>query len=931
MCLRAGIILPAIYAAALSLNASASSAGEAPPAGSTAAPDSTSAVGAASALRSDIKLHFDLAAGPLDKALRDFAVQASRNISYEPSIVAGLQAPAIKGEFTVDDALSLLLKGTKLHAVNVDAKTIRILDKANSAARGAAEGRDNLNLHDTDIGTTSQMSPNSPPSSGTSPEPESKDSSSNDARMHSKNDLAEITVTGTHIRGTKDSPSPVLVFTRDDIDAAGANTIQQFLQSLPQNFGGASENTIGTVASSGQTNNAVNGSAPNLRGLGASATLVLINGHRVAPGNSDGSFVDISMIPLTAVERIEIVTDGASAIYGSDAVGGVVNIILRTKFDGAETRVQYGSVSDGSMHNVQVGQTVGTDWTNGSGVLSYQYFDQTPLSAASRDYLRSVPLPFDLLPVQVQQSVFANADQEVAPGFNVHGDAIYSHRGTNTAFSQEVPPNYYTGATPSEIDFYSMSLGSTLKLPRQSELTVTATYSESDTAQQDYETGESLSPFEVLKSKATIISVDANLDGVLVSLPAGPVRYAVGAQYRKESFGNTFILPVTDNTFYPSRNVDAGYVELHVPVIGQTTSSRGDPALELTLADRAEHYSDFGSTNNPQFGLIGKTSSSVTIRGTYGTSFVAPLLSQLNPVPSQVVPFPSTLFNPVPGQTIPNTLAVFGGNPDLGPEKARVWTVGLDFKPPEVEGLTAKLTYYDIVFTNEIANAQASENELDAFVDEAILGPNIVQRNPPSSLVQKLIAEPTYENFFNVNPATIGAIYDSESMNLSSVKARGLDFGFGYKRTILGTGIDTGIDGGYIFAFHNQFSSTAPVVSILNTSYNPINLRLRARALATRGPLSGGVYINFTNDYSDNNVIPYGHVSSWTTADAVGSYEIGSSGGPFNGAAVALSVINLTNRAPPYVSNPSGYPITYDGSNANALGRYISLRLQKRW
>jgi outer membrane receptor protein involved in Fe transport len=578
-----------------------------------------------------------------------------------------------------------------------------------------------------------------------------------------------------------------------------------------------------------------------------------------------------------------------------------------------------------------VGQTVGTDWTGGSGVLSYQYFDQTPLSAASRDYLHSVALPFDLLPVEVQQSVFANADQEVAPGFNVHGDAIYSHRGTNQAASYDTDSTYYTFASPSVIDFYSMSLGSALKLPRQSKMTVTATYSESDTVQQNYETGESSSPFEVVKTKATTISVDANLDGMLVSLPAGPVRYAVGAQYRKESFGNTFILPVTDNTFYPSRNVDAGYVELHVPVIGQTTSSSGDPALELTLADRAEHYSDFGSTNNPQFGLIGKASSSVTIRGTYGTSFVAPLLSQLNPVPSGVVPLPGTEFTPVPGQTNPNTLVVDGGNPNLGPEKARVWTVGLDFKPPEVEGLTAKLTYYDIVFTNEIVTANTSFNELDAFVDEAFLGPNIVQRNPPSSLIQQLISEPTYANPLNVNPATIGAIYDSESMNLSSVKTRGLDFGFGYKGTISGTGIDTGIDGGHIFAFNNQFSSTAPVVSILNTSYNPINLRLRARALATRGPLSGGIYINFTNDYSDNNVIPYGHVSSWTTVDAVASYEFGSSGGPFNGATIALSVTNLTDRAPPYVSNPSGYPITYDGANANALGRFISLRLQKRW
>jgi iron complex outermembrane receptor protein len=893
MCARAGIILSAFYAAVLSLNASPSSANAASP------PDSTAAASSTSALTSEIKLHFDLPAGPMDKALRDFAVQANRNISYEPSIVSGLQAAAIKGEFTVGDALTLLLKGTKLRAVDINTKTIRILEK-------------------TSPGTSLQTVP--------------EDSSSKNTEIQSKNDIEEITVTGTHIRGTTDSPSPVLVFTRDDIDAAGVNTIQQFLESLPQNFGGISENTMGAIAGGSQANNAVNGSAPNLRGLGADATLVLINGHRVAPGNSNGSFVDISMIPLTAVERIEIVTDGASAIYGSDAVGGVVNIILRTKYDGAETRVQYGSVTNGSMHNVQVGQTVGTDWTGGSGVLSYQYFDQTPLSAAGRNYLHSVALPFNLLPEQVQQSVFANADQEIATGLNIHGDAIYSHRGTNSVFSSDFDSTDYTSANPSEINFYSMSLGSTLKLPRQSELAVTATYSESDTAQQSFEL-PSPSPLQgVEKTKSALISVDANLDGVLAFIPAGPIRYAVGAQYRKESFGNTFLFPSTNNTFYPSRDVDAGYVELHFPVIGQTAGSRGDPALELTLADRVEHYSDFGSTNNPQVGLVGKASSSVTIRGTYGTSFKAPLLSELNPVPSQVLLYPGAAFNPVPGEAIPNTLLVYGGNPDLEPEKARVWTVGLDFKPVEVEGLTTKLTYYDIVFTNEIVAADTSVNLANAFVDEAFLGSNIVQRNPPSSLIQQLISEPTYENPYNINPASIGALINSESMNLSEVKTRGLDFDFGYKRTILGTGIDTGIGGTYIFTFDDQFASGVPVRSLLNTTYNPVDLKLRARALATRGPLSGGFYINFTNDYSNDNVAPYAHVSSWTTADAVASYEFGSSGTPFHGVTIGLSVINLTNRAPPYVANPSGYStITYDGVNANALGRYISLRLQKRW
>ncbi len=375
--------------------------------------------------------------------------------------------------------------------------------------------------------------------------------------------------------------------------------------------------------------------------------------------------------------------------------------------------------------------------------------------------------------------------------------------------------------------------------------------------------------------------------------------------------------------------MSGGYLEMRIPVVGSRENREG-PTLEVTAADRAEHYSDFGSANNPQIGAIWKPLSSLVIRGTYGTSFKSPLLSDLNPVPSQVVPFPGALFNPAPGGT-PNTLFIEGGNPNLKPEKATVWTVGLDFKSTEVAGLAAKLTFYDIVFKDEIIVAGSSINVSDAFVDEAILGPKIVQRNPPASLIQQLISQPTYQNPLNVDPTTIGAIFDSRSLNLSTLKTRGLDFGVGYKSTLLGTRVDTGIDGTHIFAFDNQFSTSAPVTSFLNTTYNPTDLRLRGRAIVGRGPLTTGLYLNFTNAYVDTNITPNGHVSSWTTADAIVSYEFGSTGAPFSGVSVALSVINLTDRDPPFVSNPFGYPITFDGVNANALGRYFSLRLQKRW
>ncbi|HEV7610803.1 MAG TPA: TonB-dependent receptor [Steroidobacteraceae bacterium] len=871
MYIRAGIFLLAICAGATSFDALADPT---PPDGSTRRSGE------------EIKARFDLPAEPLDKALRDLALQANRNISYEPAIVAGLQAPAIKGEFTVGAALAAMLTGTKLR-VYINEDTIQILEQ-----------RD-LKPPDT---------------------------------TRDQSDITEIIVTGTHIRGVTDSPVPVSVYTRSDIDASGVTTLQQFLQSLPQNSGGASENTIGALAANSQTNNTVNGSAPNLRGLGADATLVLINGHRVAPGNSDGSFVDISMIPLTAIERVEIVTDGASAIYGSDAVGGVVNIILRSRLDGAETRAQAGAVGQGSMHNVQVGQTVGDTWANGSALLSYQYFDQTPLSAASRDYLRSVPLPFNLLPEQVEHAAFANIDQAIGADWVLHGDAIYSHRSTYSAFtSGDAINGFSTSVSPAKIDGYSASLGASVKLPRQSELKLSATYSESDTAKQLFQTPSAAPLLSVKKTKSAIVSVDANLDGVLVSIPAGFIRYAVGTQYRKESFGNTYFFPATDNTFYPSRNVEAAYAELRIPVIGQANGSRGEPALELTLADRGEHYSDFGSANNPQIGALWKPMSGLTVRGTYGTSFKAPLLSELNPIPSQVVPFPGSLYNPGPSGTNPNVLSIYGGNPNLKPEKATVWTVGLDYKPLQTDGLSAKLSYYDIVFKNEIIVAGASICECLAFVDEAILGPQIVQRNPPASLVQHWISFPTYNNFFNIDPATIGAIFDSRSMNLSTVKTRGLDFGVGYKSTLLGARIDTGVDGVYIFSYDNKFSSSAPETSVLNTTYNPTELRLRGRATATVGPANVGVFLNFTSAYMDNNVAPSGHVTSWTTADAVIGYQFKYEAGPLRDSSISLSVLNLTDRAPPYVSNVFGAPITYDGANANALGRYFSLRLQKRW
>ncbi len=154
----------------------------------------------------------------------------------------------------------------------------------------------------------------------------------------------DIVVTGTHVRSAPPT-SPVLTISRRDIDEAAPSSVEELVRHLPQNLsaGVAQENFGVTGAGADITEH---GAGINLRGLGQRATLVLVNGRRVAPSGT-GSFVDVSLIPVSAIERIEILTDGASAIYGSDAVAGVVNIILRKDFRGLETMAQVGTSTDG--------------------------------------------------------------------------------------------------------------------------------------------------------------------------------------------------------------------------------------------------------------------------------------------------------------------------------------------------------------------------------------------------------------------------------------------------------------------------------------------------------------------------------------------------------------------------------------------------------
>lgn len=187
---------------------------------------------------------------------------------------------------------------------------------------------------------------------------------------------AEIVVTGSSIRGVPPTGSNLISVSREDIRTIGANTTPDLLASVPQLN---SFNTAPRAANGG-----AGAFAPGLRSLPATATLPLMNGHRLVAGGTNQTNPDFPFIPDLAIERVEIVADGASAIYGSDAVAGVVNFITRQRYSGVDASVRYGMADN--YHTFSASGLVGHDWGSGSVVAAYQYAENGNITGADRDY-----------------------------------------------------------------------------------------------------------------------------------------------------------------------------------------------------------------------------------------------------------------------------------------------------------------------------------------------------------------------------------------------------------------------------------------------------------------------------------------------------------------------------------------------------------------
>ncbi|MEJ1961527.1 MAG: TonB-dependent receptor [Gammaproteobacteria bacterium] len=299
------------------------------------------------------KFLFNIDAGVAAQRLNEFGTQSRMQLVFNFEDMQDVEVSAVRGALKPKDALNMMLKGTPITYQFLNRKTLAF-------QRVAREVR--------------------------SPKPIRPRA---DSSKHGKIDrrsagagLEEVTISSGPPSLLDDTGAPLITVSRTDIDAAGFITAQDVVRTLPQVFGGGpSEDTqLGPEAGT----NAARGAGVNLRGLGAGSTLVLMNGSRLASGGSEGLFVDVSNLPLAAVERIDILPDNSSTFYGADAVGGVVNFVMREEFTGRQTEAFFGNSTRGQLGENYVSQIIGGHTDSGHGLLALDFYSRDNLTAASR-------------------------------------------------------------------------------------------------------------------------------------------------------------------------------------------------------------------------------------------------------------------------------------------------------------------------------------------------------------------------------------------------------------------------------------------------------------------------------------------------------------------------------------------------------------------
>ena len=840
--------------------------------------------------------------------------------------------------------------------------------------------------------------------------------------------VSEVTVTGSLIRGVDAITAPLVTLIAGQIPDTGYAGVQSIVNTLP-----ITSNNTPREDYTALVGNFGFGLGINLRGLGTSATLVLVDHQRQPFAGYNGAFVDVSAVPSAAIDHIDVLPDGASALYGSDAIAGVVNIELRHDFEGAESAARY-ALGEGGGDEALASQVFGSQWEGGHGMLLYQYTDRTLVSITSRSYaanpdrqaqggsdwrsidanpgnildpvtqlpayaippeqtghalsvaqllpgrvnLQNPLLGYDLYPQRTTHSFYVTAEQEVSSNIRWTFEARLDRREDGQARQAAseiltVPASNAFYANPFHTPHVSVAYSflDDLGNPYDTSRTVTATASTalkvdlgngwqstitlSDgvedmdvginnevnpnallTALADSHPATAFNPFgagsntpastlnqiravQGEQALSKLPDLSAVSDGPVFSGNETSAKLAVGWDLRQESLEqHQSLTNFEDLRGTYQREIGSVFSEL-----AQTLPEH----IELSVAGRYEHYSDFGSTTNPKIGIRWTPWKGVKLRASWGTSFRAPDLPDLNTSQNSA----GLIELPDPKSRTGQSLVLYeeGNSPNLHQEKASTWTAGLDLAPPGIPGLQTSLTYYSIDYRDQIAQPAVS-NPDDILEEESLWG-EVIQRNPSPATVMAICNGP---RFFGTSSACQNtppaAIVDIRLRNLSRTIAKGIDLNLNQEFADRLGVFRWSAQGAYILTFDQAVSDNAPATSVANTVNYPLKLEARAtlswreRRLYLPG-LSCTLAANFTGAYLDNLSVPDRRVASYSTVDAQLGYSTGAGHRWFENTEFALSATNLFNANPPFVNNPIGF----DQPNTPPIARLVTVSLKK--
>lgn len=861
----------------------------------------------------------DIAAQELGSALVEYGIQTGNDVLFRDRDVAGKATDGVSGLHSEAAAIRLLLADSGVQYRQNSDGTLLV---GQALIAEATTGR---------TGTSAPVQPD-PDSQPTAAQPDGDAAGSDEAGFEFEE---VIVVTGSNLSGVTDRFSSSTSVSREDIELQGLVSVEDVVGTLPQNFGGS----VSLDNSGGDNVNGSGSTGINLRGLGVESTLVLLNGRRVAAGGNRGNFVDVSAIPVAAIERVEVVADGASAIYGSDAVAGVVNFILRDDYEGAETQLNYDTVSDGGGGVLRVAQTLGFATDRANGMVSYQYSKTDSLDAVDKGFVPDEPQPNLLTPESEIHSLFASAGVELTDQLRLSGDLYYNDRRSTQTTSADFGFAVFTNDIEVESEQLGVTAALDYKWTENWSAELVGTYSESELTNDTFQlffSGVASRP-----STYENVSVDAIVRGKLASFSDESSQLAIGAHYRTEEvdrfiffdsavFGS-FFTEQTDQ----SRDVTAIFAELYTPFVTEADGIPGVERLALTIALRHEDYDDVGSSTDPKIGLLWSPVAGFTVRGTYGTSFRAPSIFQVNDDYEALI---ANYLDPTTGMGVP-AAELTGSTSDLDPEESESWSLGFDWSPEQIEGLSVSATYFNIDYDGRLGQARSFVNP-DGLIDGFTGTPN---RGVAAGELQALLNGATQViqiGDVSTPPGptipldSVAVVLDKRLINLQEARISGFDVALAYEVEVGAGRISSFINGTVLDRFDERLTSALPEEDRLDTFFEPNSLRLRAGVQWSHRVLTAGVYANHTGSYEDDRTGSDFSVDSWTTFDASMQFNLEQLfGSPLlDGTRVSVAVRNVANEDPPDII--LGIPFDsrfFDATNSDPYGRRLGITVTKTW